>query len=142
LDAGLKTQINLSRGYKVPLSINYSYQHAINVTDPTSLTYLNQLPYIPRQTVAINTGVSKGRIGVYYNQVISSSRYFNNNNLPDSYLAPYTISDVSAVYKGSINKYPVMLSAEVNNLFNQDYVVVQSYPMPGRSFRISFQITI
>ncbi|MBC7400720.1 MAG: TonB-dependent receptor [Mucilaginibacter sp.] len=54
----------------------------------------------------------------------------------------YTISDASVVYKGSVNHFPISLSAEVNNLFNTNYVVVQSYPMPGRSFRISFQITI
>jgi vitamin B12 transporter len=142
VDAGVKTQVNFAGGYKMPLAVNYSYQQAMDVTDPTSSTYLNQLPYIPRQTLAINTGINKGRIGVYYNHIISSSRYFNNNNLPDSYLAPYSISDVSAVYQGLLNKYPVKLSAEVNNFFNKDYVIVQSYPMPGRSFRISFQITI
>lgn len=142
LDVSVKTQANLARNYKALLSVNYSYQQALDVTDPTSSTYFNQLPYIPKNTVVINAGINKGPIGVYYNQLISSSRYFTNNNLPDSYLAPYTISDVSAVYKGLINKFPVVLSAEINNLFNKDYVVIQSYPMPGRSFRISFQITI
>ena len=89
-----------------------------------------------------NAGINRGTVGVYYNQIISSSRYFTNNNLPDSYLAPYAVGDLSAVYKGLINKFPIVLSAEINNLFNKDYVVIQSYPMPGRSFRISFQITI
>lgn len=142
LDISVKTQANLSKNFKALLSVNYSYQYAQDVTDPTSSTYFNQLPYIPKNTVAINGGINRGAIGVYYNQLISSSRYFTNNNLPDSYLAPYAIGDVSAVYKGLINKLPVVLSAEVNNVFNKDYVVIQSYPMPGRSFRISFQINI
>ncbi|RZA01263.1 MAG: TonB-dependent receptor [Sphingobacteriaceae bacterium] len=142
LDVSVKTQANISRKYKALISVNYSYQNAQDVTDPTSSTYLNQLPYIPKNTVAINAGINRGPIGVYYNQLISSSRYFTNNNLPDSYLALYAIGDISAVYKGLINRLPVMLSVEVNNVFNKDYVVIQSYPMPGRSFRISFQITI
>ncbi len=142
LDVSIKTQANLARNYKTSLSVNYSYQQALDVTDNTSSTYFNQLPYIPKNTVAINAGVSRGKMGVYYNQIISSSRYFTNNNLPDSYLSPYAVGDISAVYKGLINKFPVVLSAEVNNLFNKDYVIIQSYPMPGRSFRISFQITI
>lgn len=142
LEVSIKTQANISKNYKALLSINYSYQHAQDVTDPTSSTYFNQLPYIPKNTVAINGGINRGALGIYYNQLISSSRYFTNNNLPDSYLAPYAIGDVSAVYKGLINKVPVVLSAEVNNVFNKDYVVIQSYPMPGRSLRISFQITI
>jgi vitamin B12 transporter len=142
LDVSLKTQANLPRHYKALLSVNYAYQQALDVTDPTSSTYFNQLPYIPRNTVVLNAGINKEMIGVYYNQTIISSRYFTNNNLPDSYLAPYAVGDISAVYRGLINRLPVVLSAEINNLFNKDYVVIQSYPMPGRSFRISFQITI
>ena len=33
LDAGLKTQVNLARGWKSMLSVNYTYQQVINVTD-------------------------------------------------------------------------------------------------------------
>jgi vitamin B12 transporter len=142
LDVSIKTQANLASKYKALLSVNYSYQHAQDVTDPTSSTYFNQLPYIPKNTIAINAGINKGAIGVYYNQMITSSRYFTSNNLPDSYLAPYAIGDMSVVYKGLIYRLPVLLSVEINNLFKKDYVVIQSYPMPGRSFRISFQITI
>ena len=142
LDAGVKTQANLSSGYKLSLSVNYSYQQALNVTDPTSSTYLNQLPYIPKNTVALNAGINKAHFGVYYNQVLSSSRYYDNNNLPDDLLPAYSISEASLVYKNAIDKYPVVASFGMDNLFNKSYVVVQSYPMPGRSFRLSFQITI
>ncbi|MDB5032455.1 TonB-dependent receptor [Mucilaginibacter sp.] len=142
LDVGLKTQAKLSAAYRLSLSVNYSYQHAINITDPTSSTYLNQLPYIPENTVALNAGISRGGLGIYYNQVFSSSRYYDNDNKPADYMPLYAVSDASIVYKGVFNNCPIVLSAEVNNLFNKSYVVVQSYPMPGRSYRISFQITI
>jgi vitamin B12 transporter len=79
---------------------------------------------------------------VYYNQVISSLRYYTNNNSPDDELPAYAIGDASVVYKSSYKHCPVTLSAAVNNIYNKNYVVVQSYPMPGRSFRFSFQITI
>jgi vitamin B12 transporter len=141
LDIGIRSQARIA-AYKLFLSANYSYQQAINVTDPASSIYLNQLPYIPKNTVAITAGISKGALGVYYNQVVSSSKYYDNDNLPADYMPAYTISDASVVYKGTVNHFPISLSAEVNNLFNTNYVVVQSYPMPGRSFRISFQITI
>jgi vitamin B12 transporter len=142
LDAGVKTQAKLGAGYNAVLSVNYSFQPAQNVTDPASSIYLNQLPYIPKNTFAFNAGVTKGSVGVYYNQQQLSSRYYNNNNNDDDYLAKYIVSDASVVYKGAYKHLPVILSAEVNNLFNKNYMVVQSYPMPGRSFRISFQITI
>jgi vitamin B12 transporter len=142
LDAGLKTQADLGSGYKIPLTVNYSYQSALILTDPTASDYLNQLPYIPKNTLAFNIGINKEHIGVYYNQILSSTRYFNNNNDASDYLPPYSISEASVVYKNTFHKFPVMASFGVDNLFNKNYVVVQSYPMPGRSYKLSFQITI
>lgn len=142
LDLGIKTQLCPGADYKINLSINYSYQQALNVTDPTSTEYLNQLPYIPQNTLALNTGLSKGAVGVYYNQIFSSSRYYNNNNLPDDLLPAYALSDITGVYKTTLAHFPAKLSVSVNNLFDKSYVIVQSYPMPRRSYRISFQITI
>jgi len=141
-DVSAKTQAKLGADYKALLSVNYSYQQALNVTDPTSSEYLNQLPYIPKNTVAINAGINKGKIGIYYNQVISSSRYYNNNNSTDDELPSYAVGDLSVVYKTSAKHCPIVLSAAINNLFDKNYVIVQSYPMPGRSFRFSLQITI
>jgi len=142
LDVSAKTQAKLGSDYMALLSVNYSYQQALNVTDPTSSEYLNQLPYIPKNTFAINAGINKGKIGIYYNQVISSSRYYNNNNSPDDELPSYAVGDLSIVYRSSAKHCPIVLSAAINNLFDKNYVVVQSYPMPGRSFRFSLQITI
>jgi vitamin B12 transporter len=141
VDAGLKTQAKF-KPFTVSLTANYTYQQVQNVTDPTDPIYLNQLPYTPKHTIAINAGISKSVFGLYYNLVSSSSRYYDNNNDTGDFMPAYAISDASVVYKGSVNHFPISLSAEVNNLFNANYVVVQSYPMPGRSFRISFQITI
>ncbi|WP_214070635.1 TonB-dependent receptor [Mucilaginibacter sp. dw_454] len=143
LDAGIKTALKAGNGYRFDISANYSYQQALNVTGPvTDENYLNQLPYIPKNTVSFNAGISKGSIGVYYNQVAISSRYYNNNNDAADYMPAYSVSDASVVYKTSLSHFPVTASAEVNNLFNKNYVVVQSYPMPGRSYRLSFQISI
>lgn len=143
LDVCFKTRAKLGVSYKASLSATYSYQRALNVTGPaTSTTYLNQLPYIPENTGTVNAGISRGGVGIYYNQVLSSSRYYNNNNNADDYLPPYSISDASMIYTGAVSHAKIVVSAEVNNLFNKSYVVIQSFPMPGRSFRFSFQITI
>jgi vitamin B12 transporter len=142
IDVSLKTQTKSISGYKGSLSLNYSYLQALNITDPTSSIYLNQLPYTPKNTLAFNTGIDHGHIGLYFNQVISSSRYYTNNNLPDDYIAGYAISDASFVYHTALKNKPLRASIEVNNLFDKNYFVVQSYPMPGRSFRLSIQIII
>ena len=33
-------------------------------------------------------------------------------------------------------------TAEINNIFNQQYEVVKWYPMPGTNFKISLSVTI
>jgi outer membrane receptor protein involved in Fe transport len=147
LDAGLKSQANLAQGWKGSLSINYTYQQAINVTDPIDSYYLNQIPYTPKNTLALNAGIDHGHLGIYYNQVLSSQRYYNNNNISGDKIANdnlpgYSISDASIVYRFLTKHTPVMASFEVNNIFNKYYSVIRSYPMPGRSYRISLQITI
>ena len=142
VDASAKAQFNLADGYKLPVTVNYSYQSVLDVTDPTQSDYLNQLPYIPKNTIAFNIGLNKSHYGVYYNQVVSSVRYFNNNNDSSDELPAYSLSEVTAVYRSTIKKFPVSATFGLDNLFNKNYVVVQSYPMPGRSYKLSFQITI
>lgn len=140
LDAGVKTEANLST-CKLSLAVNYSYQQALYVDD-TQPDYLNRLPYIPLHTVALNAGVSKSKIGVYYNQIITSSRYYEDNSDPAYLMPSYGLSDASVIYKTAIGHNQINISAGVNNVFDKHYEVVRNYPMPGRSYRISFQLTI
>lgn len=142
LDAGVKTQATIAANYKASLFINYSYLQALNVTDPASSVYLNQLPYTPKNTLSVNAGVNHGAFGIYYNQVYASERYYTNNNLPADRIPGYSVSDASIVYHKVLKKKILQTSIEVNNLFNKSYFFVQSYPMPGRSVRLSMQITI
>ncbi|MBL4675098.1 MAG: TonB-dependent receptor [Mucilaginibacter sp.] len=142
IDIGVKTQAKVSNTYNASLFINYSYLQALNVTNPTSSIYLNQLPYTPKNTLAINAGIDHGALGLYYNQIYSSDRYYTNNNLPADRIPGYSISDASVNYHKEFKKSALKTSIEVNNIFNKGYFFVQSYPMPGRSVRLSFQITI
>lgn len=142
LDVNLKSGFKPFYNWKTLLSINYTYQQALDVTNNTDLYYLEQIPYTPKHTFAANLGFMHNQFGLYYNQIYSSSRYQNSNNVPEYYIPSYTVSDASLVYNLFINKRPVHTSVEVNNLFDKNYSVVSGYPMPGRSVRLTFQITI
>jgi outer membrane cobalamin receptor len=142
IDAGFKTQTKQQNGWSALLSANYTYQQALDVSDPESSTYKQQIPYTPKHTLAINAGVNYRQAGIYFNHTLSSYRYYTGNNLP-LYLVPgYNISDASAVYNFISGKIPLQASFEVNNIFNKNYSIIRSYPMPGRSYRLSLQITI
>lgn len=36
----------------------------------------------------------------------------------------------------------IRVTAEINNIFNQQYEVVQCYPMPGTSFKIKLNVML
>jgi vitamin B12 transporter len=142
LDVVLKSGFKPFYNWRGLLSVSYTYQQALDVTNPTDLYYLEQIPYTPKHTLALNAGFTHKQFGVYYNEIFSSSRYQNSNNVPEYYLPKYSVSDASFVYNFLAGAKPVTASFEVNNLFNKNYAVISSYPMPGRSYRLTFQITI
>ena len=141
-DVSLKTQTKSLGYWRALLSINYSYQYAIDVTNPNDTYYRQQIPYTPKNTFALNSGVDYRQFGLYYNQVLASSRYYLSNSTAADYIDGYGVSDLSFIYKLSVSGKPVVFSAHANNLFNENYVIVHSFPMPGRSYLLSFQITI
>lgn len=142
VDVGANTQTKLKGGWRGSLTINYTYQDALDVTDPTSSYYRQQIPYTPKNTLAINGGVDYKRFGLYYNEVLSSSRYYLSQNLPENLVDGYSVSDLSLICKFTAGNKPAIFSVHADNLFNENYVIVRSYPMPGRSILLSFQIKI
>ena len=63
-------------------------------------------------------------------------------NLLPTTVDGYSVSDLSFIYKFLIGSNAALFSAHADNLYNDNYVIVRSFPMPGRSFLVSFQITI
>lgn len=142
LDVNFKSRYSLFGNCKGLLSASYTYQDAIDVTNPTDSYYLDQIPYTPKHTLALNAGITHKQLGVYYNQILASSRYYTNNNTPDYYMPGYSVSDASVVYTFLGKRYPVTASAEASNIFNKNYSIVNNFPMPGRSVRFTIQISI
>ena len=142
VDVNLKTRIKLSGNWNLPVSGSYTYQYAVDVTDKSYPYYQDQIPYTPLHTATINAGISYNQAGLYYNWVISSSRYSASDNVPANYLPGYAISDITLTYQWKQRNMPVKAGLGIHNLFDKNYVVVTDYPMPGRSFRINLQISI
>ncbi|MBW4889080.1 TonB-dependent receptor plug domain-containing protein [Mucilaginibacter sp. HMF5004] len=142
LDINLKSRANIASQCKGLLSVSYTYQQALDVTNPTDSYYLQQIPYVPVHTLALNAGADYHAFKLYYNQVLSSARYRSSDNTAANYLSSYSVSDLSLGCHFLIRQNSINTSVEVNNLFDKNYNVISNYPMPGRSFRLTFQITI
>jgi outer membrane cobalamin receptor len=112
-----------------------SFTDAINTTSATDAAYNKQLPYIPKSqgTFGVSFNTELGRVNVQH--LVISERYKNDDN--SNSLSAYSLTDVNIAKQIPYNGFQVMLRCAVNNLFNANYQVIENYPMPGRSFRIS-----
>lgn len=141
MDVGLKSRIKVVDQLKFVITGNYTYQEALDVTDRTASAYLDQIPYTPKHSLALNAGLDHPRWGLFINQTYSSHRYYLSENLPEYYVPGFYISDCSALYRWNIGKLETTSTVEVSNLFNTSYAFIRSFPMPGRSYRFSIQFS-
>ena len=142
LDVSVKTRYRLNSVWDGLLAINYTYQDAADITDVQSPVYLNQIPYTPKHTLAFNAGITHSHLGLYYNHILSSQRYYLGENIPAYRVPGFSVSDVSFNWMFKFQGLPFSSSIEVNNLYNQQYALIRSFPMPGRSYRLSIKVTI
>ena len=105
-------------------------------------TYGGQISYIPWHSgsAILNAGYKSWELN--YSFIYTGERYDVSANTPENYRLPWYTSDFSLAKKFSWRKYDFKLTLEVNNIFNQQYEVVRSYPMPGTNFKFILNLTI
>ncbi|MEG2492639.1 MAG: TonB-dependent receptor, partial [Rikenellaceae bacterium] len=122
--------------------LSYTYQKAQDFTDKTSAYYGGQIPYIPWHNGSCILGASYKKWNLNYSFIYSGERYESVANIPENYAQPWYTHDVSLSKSFTWNKTALRATAEVNNIFNQQYEVVKCYPMPGTNFKIKVNITL
>ena len=142
---GLDAAIRGKWGFgKVELStlFNYTYQKAQDFTDPTSEWYGGQIPYIPWHGGSIILNGSYQTWSCNYSFIYTGERYEAVANIPENYAQPWYTHDFSLSKTFQWGKTGIRVTAEINNIFNQQYEVVQCYPMPGTSFKIKLNVML
>lgn len=117
--------------------VAYTFQQAYDVTDPSSSTYKNQIPYTPYNSGSGLIAVSYKKWSGGYNFLFSGIRYTLGTNSSYNELVAWDSHDVFVAKSFAIQHITATVRGEINNLFNEQYDVVNSYPMPGRSYKIS-----
>lgn len=142
---GLDAAIRGEWGFgKVELStlFNYTYQKAQDFTDPTSEWYGGLIPYIPWHGGSIILNGSYQTWSCNYSFIYTGERYEAVANIPENYAQPWYTHDFSLSKTFQWGKTGIRVTAEINNIFNQQYEVVQCYPMPGTSFKIKLNVML
>ncbi|MDR3266107.1 MAG: TonB-dependent receptor [Tannerella sp.] len=139
IDVNLSAEKSLSRNIYMIISGNYTFQSAIDITDSNSKNYRDQIPYTPRHTG--NGAVSfeiLPWINVSWLLTAVGERYVLPQNIKANKMASYTEQSISVNRTFMLNDFTLRLQGEILNITDTQYDVIQYYPMPGRSWRISF----
>lgn len=142
IDASLSFQTRPTRSTSLELRSQYTYQKAIDVTNPENSYYKHQIPYIPLHSGSVNLALGYKQWLLAYNMQYTGARFSASENIFVNYVPRWNTHDLSLSYDFTLWKCHMQLLAECNNLFNRQYEVIINYPMPGRNFRITLKTKI
>ena len=114
----------------------YTYQYAVDITNETSVLYKNQIPYTPLHSGSASLHAAYKKLSAGYNVLFSGLRYKTGENNSYNLVEGYAIHDFSISWHSSLKAVEYRITAELNNVFNKQYDVIQYYPMPGRNYRV------
>lgn len=111
---------------------NYTYQKAIDATHPEKPL----LPYTPIEVVNYGYKCYGKNFVVYLNGNYTGWRFSALQNSQTNLLAAYQILDIGSSYRWKFAKFSYKIGADIMNIFDTNYAVIQSYPMPRRTFQL------
>ncbi|MDP4205040.1 MAG: TonB-dependent receptor plug domain-containing protein [Bacteroidota bacterium] len=120
------------------LSVNMNRSTQEKTKDNDSEIVGHDLFYMPLVSTFLNSSWSWNNYTVSVSHHFTSSRYYDvDNKLP-----AFQTVDIMASHELKIGKTPVGIQVRVDNLFNKEYELVRSYPMPGRLYSMKIGIQI
>lgn len=154
VDAKGDCSLYLPMQFTLRARLNYTYQTAIDVTNPADTYYGDQIPYIPWHSGSVVVGLdwrsNRGdHYGLNYSFVYVGERYGQQENSVYNYVQPWYTHDLSLygewkirpnAESQNVNVWGLKVNVEINNLLGQDYEVIQNYPMPKQNIRCTLAV--
>lgn len=135
IDFTAETALKPGEKIAIVLGTSYTYQRALNVTNPTDKDYMNQIPYTPRVSGSGKVGIESPWINLSYSLLWSGKRYALFQNYTENRLPGYVDHSISVSRNFKLKAGIVSANFEILNLLNENYAIIRFFPMPGRSFR-------
>lgn len=137
VDINAATHFTVINELNFNISANYTYQRAIDVTDPSDKTYGDQIPYTPLHSGNITAMCHTRWIDFGYTASLIGERYSLPQNIDRNKIDGYIDQNVNISRSFDWGDTKIKLQAEVLNICNVNYDVIKFYPMPGRQFKFS-----
>lgn len=149
IDATARWQQPLSNRQILSATANYSLQQVVNRTNPSSPYYNNQIAYMPKSTGGVSLSWENPWVNLSIHGEGISNRWTNNEHLEGTLIKGYWEMGTTAWRSFRLSKRKptqihdneLSLRFDLKNMFNKQYEIVGSYPMPGRNwqFTIGYQ---
>lgn len=141
-DVAVQTTFRPVEKMLLDLRATYTFQSATDRSNAKASTWGGQIPYIPRHAASCTFSGSYADWSLTYSFIYTGERYDSSANVAANYIQPWYTHDVALNWQHRWPKFGLKLTAEVNNLLNQQYDVVRNYPMPGTNFRLCAKIQL
>jgi outer membrane cobalamin receptor len=147
IETSAQFALQLPHEIRMRTSLNYTCQKAQDFSDPTDTrpqagTYGGQIAYIPRHSGSVISHIDWKSWNLNYSFIYVGERYHNSSNIRENYEPPWYTHDLALTRSWMLKYMQWKLSAEINNLFDQQYDVVLNYPMPGRNYKLIIKLEI
>jgi outer membrane receptor protein involved in Fe transport len=145
IDFNLKLHTRIKKDLTFGARLNYTYQKAQDYTmevESDTIKYKGQIPYIPWHSGSVIANIGYKTWSINYSFIYTGERYSRSANEPIYKQQEWYTHDLSVHKSFFIRSNRCNATMEVNNIFNQQYDVVENYPMPGTNFKFIFSITI
>jgi outer membrane receptor protein involved in Fe transport len=111
-------------------------------TDPAEvLTWNGQIPYIPLHSGSANVFGELDGWRLDVTLFSTGERFTTSANLPAYRLAPWTTLDAAVSKELSVSSGALRIKLCLNNLLDEQYEIVDNYPMPGFNFLFRIEYT-
>lgn len=137
VDATLAASIPLGKQFDLMLSAAYTYQKAIDLTDPDAKNYKQQLPYTPQHSGNAALQLATPWVQMGYSVTAAGKRYAMAQNIPENLIDAYTEHTLTMSREFAFRTCRLKVQAEIINLTDEQYDIIKYYPMSGRAWRLT-----
>ncbi|MFM2039779.1 MAG: hypothetical protein RLZZ493_368 [Bacteroidota bacterium] len=126
----------------IGMTVNYTFQYCVDITDPASPTYNNLISYSPLHSGGIELNYNWNSWRVFSQFNYQGKRYALNESIPANELAAFNTIDIGGSYRFEKNNRSFNVRMTINNLTNKPNSYINFFVLPGINFnmKISYEI--
>jgi len=120
------------------LNANFNHSVIAETQNPDDPLNGHTMPYSPRIITSWYNAVTYKQFGCELWHHFTADRYVDETMQLD----PYQTFSMSLYGGFNLSQFNIKLSAQCDNLFDENYELIRLYPMPGRTYTFRIFITI